>query len=405
MNTRMLNLFEGDIDRIRADDAYRFLKTVGGRSGKHVTYRGRSLLNLSSNDYLGLASDEALVREFYEKMGTDNIVDTFGPGSSSSRLLTGDYPLYGELERAIADRYRAAARSGREADCPLDALVLSSGYHANTGIIPALAGKGDLILSDRLNHASIIDGIRLSAAGREVFDHLDYGQAADILSRSRERYRKVLIVTESVFSMDGDVADLRGLVELRDRFDAMLYVDEAHAVGVFGAGGLGMCERDGLVGDVDVVVGTFGKALGSLGAFAVTAPVVKEYLVNTVRPFIFTTALPPVVAGWNLFAFGLLERYREKRDALLGTSQRFREAISGAGLATRGSSHIVPIVLGDAARAIRMSDVLQEHGFLVFPIRPPSVPHGSSRIRISLRTDIGWDDIRPISGILAGHWR
>jgi 8-amino-7-oxononanoate synthase len=399
MSPDAYQFFERELDDIKNNNNYRFLKTMQARDGKHVTYRDKRYINLSSNDYLGLASNAGMIREFYAGLNDANRLSLFGPGSSSSRLLAGDYPCYTELEMETATAYRdSISESGPPAQ--REALVFTSGYHANTGIIPALAGKGDIILSDRLNHASIVDGARLSRADYFVYGHLNYEELANILDQKRDDYKKALIVSESVFSMDGDIADIGRLAAIKKRFSAILYLDEAHAFGVFGDRGLGIADRDRTAGEIDVIVGTFGKALGGLGAFAVTAPVIKEYLINKARPFIFTTALPPVVVNWNLFALRKLSAMKEQRAHLVRLSNRLRSSLAGMGLSTRGESQIVPAILGENEKAIRAAEKLQSSGFLVFPVRPPSVPQGSSRIRISLRADLDQEDIYLIPEIL-----
>jgi 8-amino-7-oxononanoate synthase len=391
--------FERELDDIKNNNNYRFLKTMQARDGKHVTYRDRRFINLSSNDYLGLASNAGMIREFYTGLNDTNCLSLFSPGSSSSRLLAGDHPCYTELEMEIAAVYRDSI-SENGPSTQREALAFTSGYHANTGIIPALAGKRDIILSDRFNHASIVDGVRLSRADCFVYGHLNYEELTCILDQKRGNYNKAFIVSESVFSMDGDIADIGRLTAIKKRFNAILYLDEAHAFGVFGDRGLGIADRDHAAGEIDIIVGTFGKAMGGLGAFAVTAPVVKEYLINKARPFIFTTALPPVVVNWNLFALRKLPAMKEQRAHLVCLSDLLRSSLAGMGLSTRGESQIVPAILGDNERTIRAAEKLQSSGFLVFPIRPPSVPHGSSRIRISLRADLDQEDIYLIPEIL-----
>jgi 8-amino-7-oxononanoate synthase len=385
------------LEEIESNGSLRFLKTVGNREGKHVEYLGRSFINLSSNDYLGLGTERALIEEFYSGLSEESyIVERFGPGSTSSRLLTGDFPGYRELEEEIASAY---SRIGT-ADNRREALVFSSGYHANVGIISALTGKGDLILSDSLNHASIIDGVRLSKADYSTYNHMDYHHLKELLGKKRDKYKNVLIVSESVFSMDGDIADLTLLCEIKKEFGAMLYIDEAHALGVFGERGLGICERESAP-DIDILIATFGKALGSMGAFAVLHKTLKEYLVNRMRTLIFTTALPPVIVNWNLQVMKRLGEYTRRREKLIKTASFLREKLKSRGLETRGESQIIPVITGSNERTMAASEKLQERGYLLFPIRPPSVPEGSSRLRISLTSNIDRKDIEDIPGIIS----
>jgi 8-amino-7-oxononanoate synthase len=400
MRHDIYRLYEDELEKIKKNDAYRCLNCIQAREGKFATYLGNKYINLSSNDYLGFASDAALQREFYRNLSEESLVDYFGPGSASSRLITGDHFLYPELERVISDLYSDSRAHGGGPDARKEALVFSSGYHANTGILPALAGKGDIIFSDRLNHASIIDGIRLSGAESAVYGHLDYDQLVSLLSKKRDLFQKAVIATESVFSMDGDIADLNKLIEIKKRFNAILYLDEAHALGVFGRSGLGISERDGVIEGIDVIIGTFGKALGSIGAFAAVAPVLRDVLINRARSLIFTTALPPVVINWNLFALHKMQACNNRRQRLAQLAGKLREALAEASFATGGQSHLIPVIFGDNARTIRAAETLRARGLLVFPIRPPSVAEGASRLRLSLRADLIWDDLKEVPEIL-----
>ncbi|MEI6756256.1 MAG: 8-amino-7-oxononanoate synthase [Chlorobium sp.] len=369
---------QSELDDLARRDLYRVVPDITARNGKNITVSGQPLLNLSSNDYLGLGDHREMLAGYYEQLRHSAYAMT----SSSSRLLTGNTPLYEQLEEALAKLY------GREA-----ALVFNSGYHANIGILPALCTRHDLVLSDRLNHASIIDGMKIAAAPYQRFRHADYDHLEELLAAASERYRQIFIVTESVFSMDGDLADLRRLVELKKKYGAFLVVDEAHGVGVFGERGLGLCEVAGVVQDIDIITGTFGKALASTGAYAVMNTLFREYLVNTMRSFIFTTALPPVVLGWSLLTLDRQFSMTLERQALLQLSSRLRSELQGLGLDVPGASHIVPVITGSNALAVSLAARLREAGFLCLPVRPPTVPEKSARIRISLRSTLQWDDI------------
>ena len=270
--------------------------------GRDVTVDGRRMLNLSSNDYLGLANEVSL-REAFLKTITP---ETFLPTSSSSRLLTGNFTAYQELEQQLATMFGAES-----------ALLFNSGYHANTGILPAVSDTRTLILADKLVHASLIDGIRLSDAKCIRYRHNEYSQLERLVETYHKEYEQVIIVTESIFSMDGDEADLPRLVKLKRKYpNVLLYLDEAHAVGVRGTGGLGCAEAYGCISDIDFLVGTFGKALASSGAYIVCRQVIRDYLINKMRPFIFTTALPPVTLQWTSFVLRHLAEYQEKREHL-----------------------------------------------------------------------------------------
>jgi 8-amino-7-oxononanoate synthase len=311
-------------------------------------------------------------------------------GGLSSRLLTGNHPEYGEVEKLLADRY------GKER-----ALVFASGYHANLGILSCIAGRGDAIFSDRLNHASLIDGMRLSGAAWFRYHHLDTDHLAQLLRENRSKFRNAFIVSESVFSMDGDLADLRRLVRLKHEHDAVLMVDEAHAFGVFGDSGLGVCETDGCVSEIDIIVGTFGKAAGSFGAFCVTDGDLGDFLVNHARTLIFATALPPINLAWTRWILAeVLPARRERAYRLLDMSLRFRTDLRNAGFDVRGNSQIVPVILGENRTAVEASARLKDAGFYAMPVRPPTVPRGTSRIRFSLTTDISERDLAGVPEIL-----
>ena len=297
--------------------------------GRNVIVDGRRMLNLSSNDYLGLANDRKLRREFRETLTTE----TFLPTSSSSRLLTGNFSIYDRLEQQLADSF------GTEA-----ALTFNSGYHANTGILPAVSNTHTLILADKLVHASLIDGIRLSAAKCIRYRHNEYNQLERLLQVNHSEYERIIVVTESIFSMDGDEADLRELVRLKKQYpNVLLYVDEAHAFGVRGQRGLGCAEEQDCINDIDFLVGTFGKALASAGAYIVCRKVIREYLINKMRTFIFTTALPPVTVQWTSFMLERLAGFRQRRETLRFLSNQLREALKNKGYDCPSTSHIVPL--------------------------------------------------------------
>lgn len=378
-------LIRSRLDELRREGRYRTLPDTGERSGKYINVAGQPLLNLSSNDYLGLGEDRFLREEYSAACREEVYLMT----SSSSRLLTGNHSLYGRLEHEIAMLY------GREA-----ALVLNSGYHANTGIIPALAGRHDLVLSDRLNHASIIDGTSISGAAYRRYRHNDTAHLEELLAEAAGKYRQVFIVTESVFSMDGDLVDLVKLTGLKKAYGAVLIVDEAHGAGVFGKRGLGLCEPTATVADIDIIVGTFGKAFASTGAYAVMDNVLREYLVNTMRPFIFTTALPPAVLAWSLMTLRRQSFMQDERAHLLQIASRLRSSLAGKGFEVPGDSHIVPVITGSNQQAQKLAAKLREAGVLGMAVRPPTVPENRARIRLSLRANLQWDDIEYIPELI-----
>lgn len=347
--------------------------------GRYVLVGGQRMLNLSSNDYLGLAANRELREEF---LGTLT-PDTFMPTASSSRLLTGNFTVCEELEDELARLF------GTEA-----ALVFNSGYHANTGILPAISDARTLILADKLVHASLIDGIRLSAAKCIRYRHNDLTQLERLLYEHHAGYRQIVIVTESIFSMDGDRADLTALVKLKQKYNnVLLYVDEAHAFGVCGVRGLGCAEEDNCIRDIDFLVGTFGKAAASAGAYIVCKRVIREYLVNRMRTLIFTTALPPVNIAWTLFIIRRLVAMQQRREHLARISRVLREALQTQEYSCPSVSHIVPMVIGASADTIRQAVALQRHGFYALPVRPPTVPEGTSRIRFSLTAEVTEEEI------------
>ncbi len=376
-----------ELDELKSLDRYRVLPDITARDGKDIEVNGERLLNLSSNDYLGLGDDNELLEGYGRRFRKSLHAMT----SSSSRLLTGNHPLYDQLETALAALY------GRQS-----AMVFNSGYHANIGILPALCNRHDLVLSDRLNHASIIDGMKIAEAPYQRYRHCDYDHLEELLEGAQGRFRQIFIVTESVFSMDGDLADLSRLVALKDKYGAFLIVDEAHGVGVFGERGLGLCEASGMVPQIDIITGTFGKALASTGAYAVMSSLVREYLLNTMRSFIFTTALPPVILGWSLLTLERQVSMFSERASLLQLAARLRNELIGRGFDVPGESHIVPVITGGNDLAVALAARLRNAGFLCMPVRPPTVPEKGARIRISLRSTLGWEDIARIPEIIGG---
>lgn len=364
------------LDIIKEAGNYRVLRNIE-HNGFLIHADGREMLNLSSNDYLGLSSNPRLIDDF--RAETD--VMALAYSAASSRLLSGNHQYYKMLEDDLADLYDKES-----------ALVFNSGYHANIGILPALTGKRDLIVSDKLVHASIIDGLRLSEAQMLRYRHMDYEHLHSILTQHREEYENVFIVTESIFSMDGDVADLQQLCEIKKEFDCFLYVDEAHAIGVRGTNGLGCCEEQACTEDIDFIVGTFGKAFASMGAFVVCEELFREYLINTQRSLIFTTALPPVNVAWTRFVLNRMPEFYDLRVKLAGVSERLREVLVEKGFETRGSSHIVPMVCGSNENSVEMAELLQDNGFFALPVRYPTVPKNEARIRFSLNASIAMED-------------
>ncbi len=374
------------LEKLAQNGRLRELKPLSARNGCRVGYKGKEMLNLTSNDYLGLAGDRLLHKKFYDLLANENILDNYGLGAASSRLLTGDSENAQKLEQTLCKLYKKEA-----------CLLFNSGYHANIGILPALLGKNDLILSDKLNHASIMDGMRLCNAKFKRYRHCDYAHLESLLHQYRRDYQKVIIVSESIFSMDGDVADITQLVDLKKEFNCQLYIDEAHGIGLYGKNGLGMAEQLGKLSEIDILVGTFGKALASIGAFVLCSETIKKYLINHSRSLIFTTALPPVVLFWNHYIFKKMIAMHEQRKHLQDISLRLRKSLIEKALETAGATNIVPVMIGDDSLAVLLAEKMQKKGYLIFPVRPPAVPEGTARFRLSLTADMEWRDIEGVA--------
>ncbi len=357
---------ESRLEELRASGLHRRLRLIEGAQGPHVQLDGEPVLLLCSNNYLGLA-DHPRVREAAAEAALG-----WGAGAGGSRLISGNMAPHRRLEE------RLAAFKGYEA-----ALLFGSGYLANVGAISALAGRNTVVFSDELNHASIVDGCRLARADTFVYRHGDVEHLAWGLSEAEERAS--LIVTDGVFSMDGDVAPLEDLARLARAHGCRLMVDEAHATGAIGPGGRGSVAAAGLSGEVDLVVGTLGKALGSYGAYVCASAELSEYLLNTARSFIFSTALPPPVLAAALAALELLEAEPERVRHLSANAATLREGLLAEGLAAGGGeSQIVPLEVGDAVQTMGLCERLLERGVFAQGIRPPTVPPGSSRLRFSV---------------------
>jgi glycine C-acetyltransferase len=356
-----------ELEQLKERGLYRKMRRVEGEQGPTLILESREVLNFSSNNYLGLAGHPAL------REAAKAAIDRYGCGSVASRLISGNMTLHEELEVKIA------SLKGTEA-----ALVFNSGFQANIGIIPALAGEGDVIFSDALNHASIIDGCRLSRAKIVVYPHSDVDRLESELKKAPPSGRK-LIVTETLFSMDGDEAPLDRIVDLAERQGAMVMVDEAHATGIFGPNGAGVVAKLGLTQRVPVQMGTLGKALGGFGAYVAGSRALRELLINRCRSFIFTTSLPPAVLATAIAAIDLLYKEPQRRLALWHNCRAMREGLKNLRFSLRQSeSQILPLIIGDAETCMAFSERLLQEGVFVQGIRPPTVPEGTSRLRITL---------------------
>ena len=374
-----MDAFKQQLEQLSAQNQYRSIPDLV-HQGRYIMRENCKMLNMSSNDYLGLASNENLRQSFLQQYG-DNFPSFT---SSSSRLLTGNFPVYTDLEQLIAQRFQ------RES-----VLLFNSGYHANLGILPALTTTKSLILADKLVHASMIDGIRLSQCEFFRYRHNDYEHLKNLLEKNAGKFDRTFIVTESVFSMDGDVVDLNYLVQLKKQFpNTYLYVDEAHAIGVYGKNGLGIAERANVIADIDLLVGTFGKALASMGAYVVCDQILKECLINQMRPLIFSTALPPFNVAWTHFIFERLPQLSKERTHLEQLSAFLRQEVEHRTQIMPSQTCIVPYILGENEATLAKAKALQEQGYYCLPIRPPTVPKGTSRIRLSLTADMTMDEVK-----------
>jgi len=345
--------------------------------GGRVRLEGQVLLNLSSNDYLGLAQDPRLIK------AAKKAAARWGTGAGASRLVVGHLALHEEVEA------RLAAFKGTQA-----AAIFSTGYMANLGVISALVGPGDTVFCDKLNHASIYDGIKLSGAQLLRFPHRDLKRLENLLQKTQGDKRR-LIITDSIFSVDGDLAPLAALVALKERFGAALMIDEAHATGVLGARGAGLAAALGLTERVEIHMGTFSKALGSLGGYVAGDRRLIDYLHNRARSFIYSTALAPPVLGAIEAALEIVAREPQRRAYLLEESEKFRRGLTSAGLDTLGSeTQIVPVLVGDNGRTLEFAARLRQQGLMAVALRPPTVPPGRARVRFSLSAAHSREDLR-----------
>jgi 8-amino-7-oxononanoate synthase len=354
------------LEELRAAGLYRRLRLVSGPQGPRVLLDGREVLLLCSNNYLGLADHPSVRRSAAEA------AMRWGTGAGASRLICGNMTLHRRLEERLADFHGTDS-----------ALLFGSGYLANTGTIAALTRAGEVVFSDEFNHASIVDGCRLSRAETFVYHHRDTDHLAWGLRRAEGRGS--LVATDGLFSMDGDVAPIAELVGLARRYDCRLLVDEAHATGAIGPAGRGSVAEAGLEEEVDVIVGTLGKALGSYGAYVGASREITELLVNAARPFIFSTALPPSTVAAAIAALKLIVARPERADRLRRNGDLLRRELAAAGLDPGGSrTHIVPLVVGDPGNAVALCERALEHGVFAQAIRPPTVPDGTSRLRLTV---------------------
>ncbi|PIW59924.1 MAG: 8-amino-7-oxononanoate synthase [Candidatus Omnitrophica bacterium CG12_big_fil_rev_8_21_14_0_65_50_5] len=370
------NFLQTELNDLQSRHLYRLLRNVDGAQGPRVRIEGREILNFSSNDYLGLASDPRLAQAAKEALEKE------GAGAGASRLISGHLSSHRKLEQLLADF------KGTQS-----ALVFSTGYMANVGIISALAGRDGIVFSDRLNHASIVDGIVLSRAEMKRYPHGGM-KALEEMLKETPAGKKKLIVTDSVFSMDGDIAPLDAIADLAQRYGAMVMVDEAHGFGVLGKNGKGAVEHFGLEGKIDIQMGTLSKAAGCFGGYICGCETLREYLINKARSFIYTTAMPPMAAAASARGVEIIRDEPARRTYLLELANDLRRGLNDLGFDTMNSqTPIIPILVKDAKTAVELSGALFEEGIWAQAIRPPTVPQNTARLRLTVTAAHTKDDI------------
>ncbi len=377
-----MSFYEDEIKKLVEKDNFRQVHNIEEKQGKFLFINGEKLLNFSSNDYLNISTDRNLINKFLEKYKNNN---EFIFSSTSSRLLTGTSSCYKRLEENLAKLFQKEA-----------CLLFNTGYQCNLGVVSSLVNRDDIIFSDKLNHASIIDGMKLSGTDFYRYRHFDYEHLEELLKKHRNNYKKAIIISESVFSMDGDIADIKKLVELKRKYNCLLMIDEAHAFGIFGNNLAGISDQENLLNDVDIITATLGKSLAGMGAFCISNKTIIDYLTNKANSFIFSTAIPPINVMWSNF---LIE---EQFEILKEKAKQLKVLISEAHklLSDNGKTQIVPIIIGANDKSIKLAEQLQSKGFYILPVRPPTVPVNTSRLRLSLTADITTEEFRTVINIV-----
>ena len=397
--------FESHIEQIlttlRDEQALRTLTPIellqNGRYAALDDAHPRPLINLNSNDYLALHDVSC---HFADEANLTNCLQTLSAGdlgSTSSRLLSGDRAVMHQLEELIAKSLQHET-----------ALLFNSGYHANVGILPALKLPGMVVIADKLIHASMIDGIRLSGLPFERFRHNDVAQLQRLIEKhhSAESCQHIIVMAESIYSMDGDLAPLQELVALKEQYPKVaLYIDEAHAIGVRGAHGYGLCEELGLLSEIDLLVGTFGKAIGSMGAYVACSEAIRALLITRSRSLIYSTMLPPLIIQWVLAVWQALPTFTQRRAHLAKLQQLLTDELASlpAQLLPTPHSHIIPLLCGSRERARAVAQALHEEGYFIRPIMSPTVPAGSERLRISLTAGLTSSDVKRLCQVILAH--
>lgn len=373
-----MSFYKDEIIKLVEKDNFRQVHNIKEKQGKFICVDNHKLINFSSNDYLNLSTDKTLINEFIDKYKDNN---EFIFSSTSSRLLTGTSQIYNQLEENLAKLFNKES-----------CLLFNTGYQCNLGIVSSLVNRDDVIFSDKLNHASIIDGMKLSNTQFFRYKHFDYQQLEDLLNKHRDKYKKALIISESVFSMDGDIADIKKLVELKKKYNCYLMIDEAHAFGIFGENNAGICDRDDLLKDIDIITATLGKSFASMGAFCVGNKTIIDYLINKTNSFIFSTALPSINIMWTNFLiqekFNIVKKKANKLNNLIKKAHNY--------INDEGNTQIIPVIIGENNKTIRIAQELQSKGFYILPVRPPTVPVNTSRLRLSLTADIEFEEFKEV---------
>ena len=373
-----MSFYDEEIKKLVEKDNFRQVHNIEYKTGKYLSIDGRNLLNFSSNDYLNISTDRDLLNEFIEKYKNH---EEFILSSTSSRLLTGTSTVYKKLEDNLAKIFNKEA-----------CLIFNTGYQCNLGVVSSLVNRDDVIFSDKLNHASIIDGMRLSSTQFFRYKHFDYNNLEELLIKHRNEYKKAIIISESVFSMDGDIADIKKLIELKKKYNCLLMIDEAHAFGIYGKNLAGIADRDNLLNDVDIITATLGKSFASMGAFCVSNRTIIDYLINKANSFIFSTAIPPVNIMWSNFLieekFNTVKQKAEKLNTLIKEAHNY--------IKDNGETQIVPVIIGENNKTVKIAEQLRAKGFYILPVRPPTVPVNTSRLRLSLTADITFDEFKTV---------
>ncbi len=377
-----MNFYEQELTKLKQEDCLRKISNISYKEDKYIIVNGKKYINLSSNDYLGLSTNKDIIQEFIETNRNNN---EFLFSSASARLLTGTSSIYSKLENNLVKLFNKES-----------CLLYNTGYQCNLGTISSLVQKGDVIFCDKLNHASIIAGMKLSQTDFYRYKHLDYQHLETLLQKHRTKYKKAVIISESVFSMDGDIADIKKLVELKNKYDCILIIDEAHAFGVFGKNLCGISETVNVSNDVDIITATLGKAFASVGAFCVANKTYIDYFVNKSGSFIFSTALAPVNVMWtNWLIENKINLIKEKKQKLNTLFKHVHEYIKD-----NGQTQIIPVIIGQNKQTVEISNKLQDEGFFVLPVRVPTVPPNTARLRLSLTADITFEEMKTFFEII-----